>query len=106
MDAARTRALAALVLGVGFWALGVAVTGAQDPPVGNAKERVRAALRIAEFDLALREATALTDVAAPDAEALALLGDARWGTGLFDEADDAYARARAADSALVRAGFG
>ena len=76
---------------------------AQDAP---SAEKVRAALRIAEFDLALREAEALAQARHLNAEALALLGDARWGTGFFDEADEAYACALELDPESARALFG
>ena len=70
------------------------------------KGKVRAALRIAEFDLARTEAEALNIGAAPDAEAQALLGDALWGSGLFDEADAAYEGALAVEPQSSRARFG
>jgi hypothetical protein len=79
---------------------------AQEDSVPALKERVRAALRIAEFDTALRDAEALSVRAAVDPEALALHGDALWGIGLFDEADAAYGRALALDPLFPRGRFG
>lgn len=71
------------------------------------KGKVRAALRIAEFDLALAEAETLNGAgAAADAEAQTLLGDALWANGLFDEADTAYRDALAATPGSSRARFG
>ncbi|HLG57374.1 MAG TPA: hypothetical protein VI485_18675, partial [Vicinamibacterales bacterium] len=51
------------------------------------KGKVRTALRIAEFDVAWREAEILTAGAVADGEARTLLGDALWANGRFDEAD-------------------
>ena len=62
------------------------------------KGKIRTALKVAEFGLARQEAETLTATAGHDPEALALLGDAMWSTGLFDEADRAYDRARSWDS--------
>jgi tetratricopeptide (TPR) repeat protein len=58
------------------------------------KGKVRSALRIAEFSLAREEAEHFAGRAG-DGEASALLGDALWSMGLFDEADPEYARALA-----------
>src|SRR5687768_969903 len=57
------------------------------------KGKVRAALRIAEFALARKEATTLRAQPGADAESLALFGDALWAFGLFDDADRAYMEA-------------
>jgi len=70
------------------------------------KGAVRAALRIAEFDVARREAEALTREVGADAESLTLSGDAMWAAGLFEEADREYARARELDGMSSRARFG
>ena len=70
------------------------------------KGKVRSALRIAEFDLARAEAETLNTGEAPDAEAQALLGDALWASGLFDEADAAYEGALAVAPESSRARFG
>jgi tetratricopeptide (TPR) repeat protein len=70
------------------------------------KGEVRSALRIAEFEQAHREAQDGVGERDEDAEALALLGDAHWAMGLFDEADAAYERAAALDRAASRAQYG
>src|SRR5687768_2747491 len=56
------------------------------------KGKVRSALRIAEFGLAREEAEHFAG-RLDDGEGSALLGDALWSMGLFDEADPEYARA-------------
>jgi Flp pilus assembly protein TadD/predicted aspartyl protease len=70
------------------------------------KGRVRAALRIAEFDLAWREAELLNEDSTTDPEGRTLLGDALWAMGRFDEADAAYRRALDEAPGLSRARFG
>lgn len=70
------------------------------------KGRVRTALRIAEFDLAWREAELLNGGAGSDAEARSLLGDALWAMGRFDESDAAFRRALDETPSLSRARFG
>jgi predicted aspartyl protease len=70
------------------------------------KGKIRSALRIAEFDLARREAERLADGAMRDPEALSLLGDALWAMGLFDEADATYARTVSIDPESARGRFG
>ncbi len=70
------------------------------------KGKVRAALRIAEFDLALVEAETLNGGEMPDAEAQTLLGDALWANGLFDEADTAYEEVLAETPGSSRGRFG
>ena len=70
------------------------------------KGKVRAALRIAEFDLARAEAETLNAGEMPDTEARTLLGDALWANGLFDEADTAYEDAVAEAPGSSRARFG
>jgi tetratricopeptide (TPR) repeat protein len=69
------------------------------------KGRVRTALRIAEFELAWREAERLND-GPSDAEGQTLLGDALWSVGRFDEADAAYHRALDEAPGASRARFG
>lgn len=68
--------------------------------------KVRSALRIAEFDVAHVEALKLAEERGSDADALALVGDARWARGLFDEADAAYQQALAIRRDSPRARFG
>ena len=70
------------------------------------KGRVRSALRIAEFDLAWREAELLNEGGGADPEAQTLLGDALWAMGRFDESDVAYRRALDQTPDLSRARFG
>ena len=74
--------------------------------VGRARKgKVRSALRIAEFEVALREADVLNESSTADAEARTLLGDALWANGRFDEADEAYQEALNGSSS-TRARFG
>ena len=70
------------------------------------KGKVRAALRVAEFEVARREADTLMSGADADAEARTLHGDALWATGFFDEADAAYRAALDAMPGSARARFG
>ena len=70
------------------------------------KGKVRAAIRVAEFDTAWREAEILNSSAVPDGEAQTLLGDALWGMGRFDEADAAYRQALVDAPGITRARFG
>jgi tetratricopeptide (TPR) repeat protein/predicted aspartyl protease len=70
------------------------------------KGKIRAALRIAEFELARVEAETLVGAAGADTEAHTLLGDAMWSNGLFDESDAAYRQAIAIAPESSRARFG
>ena len=70
------------------------------------KGKVRSALRIAEFDVAWREAEVLNEDSTPEAESRTLLGDALWAIGRFDEADSAYAEALETAPESTRALFG
>jgi Flp pilus assembly protein TadD len=70
------------------------------------KGKIRAGLRIAEFELARVEAETLVADAPTDAEAKTLLGDAMWANGLFDESDTAYREAIALAPESSRAHFG
>lgn len=83
-------------------------TRASDPAlaVRARKGRVKTALRLAEFDLALEEAARLESDAPSDAEALSLHGDALWSGGLFDEAETKYEQAVAVGPESSRAQFG
>lgn len=85
-----------------------AATRAEDEAlvVRARKGKVRSALRIAEFDVAWREAELLNEQAAADAEARTLLGDALWAIGRFDEADGAYTEAIETAPGSTRALFG
>ena len=70
------------------------------------KGKVRAALRVAEFDLARVEAETLNVDGAADPESQTLLGDALWANGLFGEADTAYREALDETPGSSRARFG
>ena len=70
------------------------------------KGKIRAGLRIAEFELARAEAETLINDVPGDAEAQTLLGDALWANGLFDESDAAYREAIALAPESSRAHFG
>jgi Flp pilus assembly protein TadD/predicted aspartyl protease len=70
------------------------------------KGKIRAALRIAEFELGRLEAETLVSGDEKDAEARTLLGDALWANGLFDESDAAYRQAIALAPESSRAHFG
>ncbi len=63
---------------------------------------ITSALRVAEFDLARREAEALVKIAPRDAGALSLYGDALWASGLFEEAEARYKDALALEPDLAR----
>ena len=81
------RGLSERVEAVGY----VARCAARAP--GSSRRR----LRVAEFDMARREAETLVKIAPRDASALALYGDALWASGLFEESEAAIqGRARAA----------
>ena len=69
-----------------------AATRTQDPwlQLRARKGKVKTALRVAEFDIALKESERLTAAAPSDVEAMSLHGDALWSAGLFDEAESVY----------------
>jgi Flp pilus assembly protein TadD len=67
---------------------------------------VRAALRVAEFDLAGDHAALLKRLAPRDPEALSVYGDALWSTGLFDEAEQCYRDVLAIDPRHARSHAG
>src|SRR5215212_9504426 len=79
---------------------------AQDDDLSARKDAIRAALRTAEFDQARAVAKRLIDDAPADPEAIALYGDALWGRGLFDEAEQAYHDALARAPRFSRARYG
>src|SRR5258705_1200838 len=68
--------------------------------------KVKTALRIAEFDLAQKEAELLRASAPNDPEVLSLYADSLWSAGLFDEADDVYRQALLINAESSRARFG
>src|SRR5687768_18541832 len=70
------------------------------------KGKIRTSLKVAEFGLARQEAEKLAGTLTGDADAQALLGDALWSNGLFDEADKAYERALSISPEFPRARFG
>src|SRR5688500_16435620 len=84
-----------------------AVTRADDAALADRarKGKVRSALRIAEFRVAREEAEHFAG-RVDDGEASALLGDALWAMGQFDEADPEYARALALNPESSRGRFG
>src|SRR5262245_3378473 len=63
---------------------------------------IQSALRVAEFDLARKEAESLATMAPRDGVALSLYGDALWASGLFEEAEVKYRAALAASPDLPR----
>jgi tetratricopeptide (TPR) repeat protein/predicted aspartyl protease len=68
--------------------------------------KVKTALRIAEFDLAQKEAELLRAEAPSDPEALSLSADSLWSGGLFDEADVVDQQALSINKESSRARFG
>lgn len=68
--------------------------------------KVKTALRIAEFDLAQKEAELLRAAAPSDPEALCLYADSLWSAGLFDEAEAVYHQALAINAESSRARYG
>jgi len=63
---------------------------------------ITCALRVAEFDLARREAEALVKIAPRDASAVSLYADSLWASGLFEEAEGRYKDALALQPDLAR----
>ena len=79
------------------------------PPDAVRRPRVgviASALRVAEFDLARKEAELLHQSDPRNPEAMALYGDALWSAGLFAEAETAYRDALAAVPDLARGHHG
>ena len=85
-----------------------AATRAQDPGLRMRarKGKVKTALRLAEFDIALEEAERLTADAPSDVEVMSLHGDALWAAGLFDEAESVYTRTLEISPTSSRAQYG
>ncbi len=67
---------------------------------------IKAALRVAEFGLARREAQELFKMSPLDPETLALLGDSLWAAGLFDQAEEKYRDAVSMQPDLARGRHG
>jgi Flp pilus assembly protein TadD/predicted aspartyl protease len=74
--------------------------------VAARKGTVRTALKVAEFIRARQEAEALRGLAVDDPEAQALIADALWSAGLFDEAEAEYRTAVERTPGSARARFG
>jgi Flp pilus assembly protein TadD/predicted aspartyl protease len=68
--------------------------------------KVKTALRIAEFDLAQKEAELLRAAAPSDPGVLSLYADSLWSAGLFDEAEAVYRQALSINTESSRARFG
>jgi predicted aspartyl protease/Flp pilus assembly protein TadD len=67
---------------------------------------VRAALRIAEFGVAITQLAGMGGRGMTDPATLALAGDALWASGRFDEGETAYRNALTLDPASPRARLG
>lgn len=67
---------------------------------------VQSALRVAEFDLARREADELVKIAPRHPDAVSLHGDSLWAAGLFDQAEQRYRDALAISPDLARGHHG
>jgi tetratricopeptide (TPR) repeat protein len=67
---------------------------------------IATALRVAEFDLARKEAETLYRAFPTNPEAMALYGDALWSAGLFQEAEEKYRDALGAVPDLARGHHG
>ena len=80
--------------------------GSPDVIVHARKGKIRAALRLARFQIARAEAELLKSTSEEDVEALTLHADALWGESLFDEAETAYREIVAEHPSSGRAQFG
>ena len=94
-----------------YWEAVRAFEEAQEGAVDDQRVRasagmLRALLPVAEFTRAQIEAQALLELAPNDPEMVALVGDALWGGGLFDEAEQLYRDALALDPASGAARHG
>jgi predicted aspartyl protease/Tfp pilus assembly protein PilF len=67
---------------------------------------IQSALRVAEFDLARREADELVKVAPRSPDALSLYGDSLWASGLFEQAEEQYRNALSLSPELARGRHG
>lgn len=94
-----------------YWEAVRAFEEAQEGAVDDQRVRasagmLRALLPVAEFTRAQIEAQVLLELAPNDPEMVALVGDALWGGGLFDEAEQLYRDALALDPASGAARHG
>ncbi len=85
-----------------FWEAIRAFEEAQEGAIGEQRLRssagmLKALLPVAEFTRAQIESQIVLDLAPSDPEMIALVGDALWGGGLFDEAEQLYRDALALD---------
>ncbi len=79
------------------------------PPDDARRARVgviMASLRVAEFDLARREAEVLNRAEPTNPQSMTLYADALWSMGLFQEAEGLYERSLAASPSLARGHHG
>jgi predicted aspartyl protease len=67
---------------------------------------ISSALRVADFNLARREADTLVQAAPGDPDAVSLYGDSLWASGLFDAAEESYRGALAMSPDLARGRHG
>jgi tetratricopeptide (TPR) repeat protein len=67
---------------------------------------IQMALRVAEFDLARREAETLSKEQPDNPETMSLYGDALWASGLFEQSEGKYRDALAAQPELARGHHG
>jgi len=67
---------------------------------------ISSALRVADFDLARREADTLVKSAPGDPDAISLYADSLWANGLFDTAEENYRNAIAMSPDLARGRHG
>src|SRR5215218_3556730 len=67
---------------------------------------IASALRVADFELARREADTLVKGSPKDPEAISLHGDALWASGLFDQAEETYRAALSLAPDLARGRHG
>jgi len=81
-------------------------TDDKDLQVHAREGRIKAQLRIADYEGAEKDAELLRDAAPSDPEALSLYADSLWAAGLFDEADAVYDQALAMNKDSSRARFG
>jgi predicted aspartyl protease len=67
---------------------------------------ISSALRVADFDLARREADTLVKSAPGDPDAISLYADSLWANGLFDTAEENYRKAISMSPELARGRHG